>query len=152
MLGIVNCVLDAWGLPYSQKFLSPDGLVVIGLLCNAAAKDQEWGAFREWCWPYFYDLKPEIVELAAKKHTHVWKEIDGGSYIVYFETCVGQISFHVFPEESDFWELLPDANGRQWAGGYMQDNARALALAFVNETNDYLEYECQRFLANAQGF
>lgn len=147
---IVNTVLDAWGLPYDQKFYSPDGLVVISLLCNAAAKGQEYGIFP--AYPDFYDLKPVLIKAAAKRHTHVWKQDDEDSLIVYFETCVGQISFHVFPEESDFFNLLPNPNGREWRGGWMQDEAIGIALAFLGNGDDELELDLRRFLATSQGW
>lgn len=138
----IRTVLLAYGLPYSSKFLSPDGLVIAALLCNAAAKSQEWGALQEF--PYFYDIKPFLVAQAAGKHLNVWYERE--QEVVYFETSVGQISFHVFFGEGPDWTLLSEPNGRKWEPRYMQDNAEAIAKAFLNENNHYLELELVRFL------
>lgn len=143
---IIKEVLRPWQLPWSDKFLSADGLAVAALLCNALAKF--------YC-PSFYDYKPDLIRAAAERHNHVWKERDEwGDMVIYFETVVGQLSFHIFPEEDEdeFFGLLPDSNGRTWAGGWMQDQARGLALAFLNEDDGYLEYQLERFLATAQGY
>lgn len=113
----ISEVLKAWGLQkHTPKFFCADGYVILALLCNAAAKFID---------DSFYDYKSMLIWKAINDHNSCWK--DEG--VVYFETSVGQISFHVFEDED---ELLPAANGRQWLGGWMQDRCVEIAMAFLN--------------------
>ena len=110
-------VLRAWGLQHhAPRFLSSaDGLAIVAHLCNAAAK---------FICSSFYDLKPRLVEAAANAHPFAWQR-DG---VVYIETCVGQVSFHIF-EDIDL-SCVP-TRATPWTGRWMQDNAYQMALAFL---------------------
>lgn len=109
-------ILRHFGLQaYMPRFKSPTGAVIIALLCNAAAK---------WCDGSLYDYKSWFIRDALIQHENNWS--DEG--IVYFETPYGQISFHTFDEED---ELAADANGREWAGGFMQSNAYDIAHQYL---------------------
>jgi hypothetical protein len=115
-----------------QRFLScADGLALVAHLCNAAAK---------FICSSFYEMKGELVEAAANAHPFAWHR-DG---VVYIETCVGQVSFHVF-EDCDL-DLIPERD-TPWAGGWMQDRAREMALAFLN---DELDPEFERWIRKVQ--
>ena len=124
----IRAVLRFWGLPPHEAWYTPDGLVVAALLCNAAAKLAVWYGEDQ---DYYYAIKPRLVETAAAIHADVWRGFDGfGDLVVYFETAVGQISFHVFCGEGD-WDALPTHPGRRWARGRMQDYALDVAWAFL---------------------
>lgn len=120
----VRKVLKAWNLQKElPRFVSsPDGLALAAHLCNAAAK---------FISSEFYDLKSDLVREAAEAHVFSWHR-DG---VIYIETCVGQVSFHIF-EDEDFY--IEDRE-TPWAGGWMQDAAYLMALAFVN--NEVPEFE-----------
>ena len=97
-------VLAAWGLkPHLTAFLkSADGLALLAHLCNAAAKMIDSG---------YYQAKPLLVQFAAEAHPFAWHR-DG---IIYIETVVGQVSFHVFDGEEEHLPVRPTP----WAGGWM---------------------------------
>lgn len=109
-------VLTAWGLqPHMARFLNcSDGLALLAHLCNAGAKLID---------PMLYEHKPLLVQYAAETHPFAWHR-DG---IVYIETVVGQVSFHVFEDET---EHLSERE-TPWAGGWMQDFAEHMAHAFL---------------------
>jgi len=117
MKGSAMKVLRAWGLQHhTSRFMScADGLALIAHLCNAAAKFKSYD---------FYDLKPALVQAAAEAHPFSWHR-EG---VVYIETCVGQVSFHVFGDVD--LSCIPE-RATPWAGGWMQDKAYEMALAFI---------------------
>ncbi len=118
------------------KFFCPDGIVVLALLCNAVAKFVDES---------YYDYKSSLIAEAICQHGNCWQ--DNG--VVYFETSVGQISFHVFDDEDRF---LSSANGRNWKGGWMQDKAISIAEAFLNGGEcAILEYHYDKWLTEVQG-
>lgn len=114
-----NQVLKAYGLQRElPRFLGcPDGFALLAHMCNAAAKFID---------PDFYEIKGLLVQAAADAHPFAWHRAG----IVYIETCVGQVSFHVF-EDVDV-SLLP-VRQTPWAGGWMQDGAELMARAFLSE-------------------
>jgi hypothetical protein len=110
-------VLDAWRLSrHQRRFLqSLDGKALLAHLCNAAAKEFN---------PSFYEYKSDLIFQAIEGNPQAWQE-DG---IVYVETPVGQVSFHVFEGEDDD---LPPAHGRVWCGLPNQWKARSMALGWL---------------------
>lgn len=128
-------VLRAWGLGEfigDPRLETPDGKVLLAHLCNAVAKFD----------PFFYGYKPGLIAAAAEVHPFCWKR-EG---IIYFETCVGQVSFHVFGDEGS---LLSERE-TPWAGGWMQEGAYIMALAFLGQLTKKEEMEFDRWLAEQQ--
>lgn len=129
-------VLRAWNLhgALPQFLASADGLAIVAHLCNAGAKRID---------DSLYAYKPLLVRVAAEAHPFAFAR-DG---IVYIETPVGQVSFHIFHGED---ALLPraEAEHRPWAGGWMQDIAYDMATAFLYGDDDVGSFE--RLLAERQ--
>ena len=131
-------VLRTWGLQrYLPQFLaSTDGLALLAHLCNAGAKFFD---------PSLYDDKPILVRYAAERHAFAWHR-DG---VVYIETCVGQVSFHVFGREGrHLTERSPDTG--PWAGGWMQDMALEMAEEFLGISYPVQTSRFDRMLNSAQ--
>lgn len=85
----------------SDIFETADGLALLANLVNLSAKIDDYS---------LYNIKEDIVNEAAAMHHHCWL----AEGIMYFETCVGQVSFHVF---GDYQE--PFDTGRSpkpWSG------------------------------------
>ena len=112
-------MLCAWGAQSETARLlsSADGVALVAHLCNAAAK--------QICESY-YQYKPMLVQYAAEIHSFSWHH----NGVVYIETVVGQVSFHVFEDETEY---LPERESGQWAGGFMQDAAYEMLQAFLAE-------------------
>jgi hypothetical protein len=118
----------------SEKLRGSDGLVVAALACNAAAKFID---------PEYYDYKPELIEKAIRESGCPCWYNDG---VVYFDTVIGQLSFHVFDEDGDFETMLPSANGREWIPRWNQDFIIELLEVFFNDSDPFNEVWLERFL------
>jgi hypothetical protein len=118
---IVKEILDVVGLKWAtaKVIASPDGLPLVANLCNYLAKTVS---------ETFYNFKEYLLFHAVESHNLYW--YDEG--ILYFETLVGQVSFHVF---SDEWEeiILPEAHGREWSQIETQFKAPALIVEYLEE-------------------
>jgi hypothetical protein len=101
---------------HTDVFLAyPDGIAILANCCNAAAK---------WYDDTLYQYKPTLIKIAAPQHPECWAE----QGIVYFETSVGQVSFHaLYGEDKD----LPPAQGRTWSELEYQMNAPLVAQAYL---------------------
>jgi hypothetical protein len=110
-------VLEEWKLErHLDRFLQhADGRALLAHLCNAGAKQFDYDL-------YYY--KPDLIRLAAEGNPRAWQH-EG---IVYIETRVGQVSFHVFEGEDDD---LPPADGRVWCGKHNQWKAWSMALGWL---------------------
>ena len=133
-------VLRVWGLlPHTDRFLSSaDGLAVLAHLCNAGAKFFDSS---------LYDDKPMLVHIAATNHPFSWYR-DG---VVYIESVVGQLSFHVFEDSGGYDGLIERTReDGPWAGGWMQDGAFMIALAFLGLLTEMEEVEFNQWLERNQ--
>jgi hypothetical protein len=122
---IAGEVLRLWKLEdHLDRFVDdPDGLALLANLCNFSAKCKGQG---------LYAYKPYLVRQAALTHPISWSDKDQG--IVYIETILGQVSFHVFKDED---KGLPDARGRKWSKLDYQFTAPLVAAAFMHGWSKY---------------
>ena len=108
-------LIASYGIPVCDElFVTPDGLALLANLVNLSAKtiSEQW-----------YDWKGLLVEMALQCHNHCWVN-DG---VAYFETCVGQVSFHIF-EDVDF---DPQRHAEAWSGIETQYYAAELIIEFL---------------------
>ena len=121
LIEVVKKVLDVVGLKWAatKVIASPDGLPLVANLCNYLAKTVS---------ETFYGYKEYLLFHSIEGHNLYWYE----NGILYFETLVGQVSFHVF---SDGWEeiILPKASGRVWSQIETQFEAPALIVEYLIE-------------------
>ena len=112
-----RAVLDAWGMPDAPEvFLAdPSGTAILANLCNAGAKEID---------DDLYEHKPTLIRHAVALGADAWAD-DG---VVYIETPLAQVSFHVFDGED---VGLPEANGRVWDGLRLQCVAKELTLCYL---------------------
>lgn len=82
----LNKLLAYWGIAPERDLFHGEGIALLANLVNYSAKVLSY----EW-----YDYKAELVQEALECTNHSW--LNNG--IAYIETCVGQVSFHVFPED-----------------------------------------------------
>lgn len=124
--------------PNRQRLLrSRDGIALLALLCNAAAKQN----------PALYRHKLTLVRatVARSKRSEWWIDphrFDQGhpvAYGIFIETSIGpildlervQMVFHITEADARFFCNAPTATGRTWAGIPLQSRAEELALAFL---------------------
>lgn len=119
---------------------SRDGLAVLLLLCNTAAKQH----------PRLYRYKVLILHATVAatalsdwwidEHTHKDASTYTDTMIIFIETTVGpildiprvQLSAHVSKADAArFFPNAPQANGRRWAGIALQPRAAEIAAAFI---------------------
>lgn len=129
-----HAVLHHWHLQAAlPKFLSTaDGLAILTLLANAAAKEAypDHAAMQEW-----YRHKQALLDATVEVAPFCWQRRDRygeqGKSLVIIETVVGQMAFHSTSESRYSW--LPRANGRRWNGLSLGQHARLAALTYLDE-------------------
>jgi len=86
---LVNLV-GLWGIPWSDEMINcGEGIALLANLVNWSAKVVDYE---------YYDLKEELVQEALLRCTNSWQD----GTVAYVETCVGQVSFHIFDDMEDF--------------------------------------------------
>lgn len=114
----IKRLLSIWHLPLDQGLLETgDGLALLANLANLSAKEFDEG---------FYAIKSTLIAHAQRMSNHCWSN-DG---IVYFETAVGQVSFHVFDEDMEV--LNPMRHVEEWVGWATQAIAPELCFEFLD--------------------
>jgi hypothetical protein len=126
--------------PRRRRLLcSRDGVALLALLCNAAAKRT----------PTLYRHKAFLIHAAVIRSrrsdwwidTHVTRPGDVPRSVLLLDTTIGpildlehvQLSFHL--QQRDlvrFFRHAPTAQGRRWMGIPLQPRAEALTLAWLN--------------------
>jgi len=117
----LTALLNWWHFPtgtYATLAATGEGLALIANLVNFSAK-----VINE----RYYDLKPQIVNEAAAKSNHSFYDDDQG--IVYIETAVGQVSFHMFEDEGEVFNPLRTVE--RWSGKETQFRAIELIEEFL---------------------
>lgn len=129
-----HAVLHHWHLQAAlPQFLgTADGLAILTLLANAAAKEAypDHAAMQEW-----YRHKQALLDATVEAAPFCWQRRDRfgehGKALVVVETVVGQMAFHSTSENRYSW--LPRANGRRWNGLSLGPHARLAALTYLDE-------------------
>jgi hypothetical protein len=140
-----HAVLAAWQIDPSRAdrfFSSSDGLALLALLCNAAAKQH----------PNLYGFKSALVAAACRAtpndrwwaDTHQYGESDQEQMPVYLiETGLPfagetlQLAFHFRPgDELPDVGNAPTANGRKWRGQRAQANAAQILVDWLNSQEE----------------
>lgn len=113
-------LLRIWNIPAEPDFFHGDGWAVLANLANWSAKtiDEEW-----------YDWKPLFVQRALDEALSAWIDGDDWETIVYVETAVGQLSFHVFIEDGVRDSFMRSPRG--WSGEDNQPWAVACCWEFI---------------------
>lgn len=114
-------LLNWWHFPtgtYATLAATGEGLALLANLVNFSAKvvDEQ-----------YYDLKPAVINAAMVASNHC-SLVDG---IVYIETAVGQVSFHVFPEDEEIFD--PRRTYDAWSYEETQFRAVELIESFLEE-------------------
>jgi hypothetical protein len=141
-----HAVLTVWQIDPSQAdrfFSSSDGLALLALLCNTAAKQH----------PNLYGFKSALVAAACRAtpndcwwvDTHEYGEGEHAQQMpVYFiETGIVfehdplQLAFH-FRSGDDLPDVVnaPTANGRRWRGQRAQANATQILADWLNSQEE----------------
>ena len=110
--------LAVWGLEDHQERLlaDHDGLALLALLCNQAAKLAEARGEHERA-QRLYVAKPVLLRAALTAPSAVWWAAPHGwghgSVALFIEVAepVGQIAFHITGDEPELRDLLEDAPG-----------------------------------------
>lgn len=138
---VLRCY-PALDTPQARKALlgSRDGLALLTLLCNAAAKQH----------PHLYRHKVPLLhavvaassreEWWAVAHTHQEATSYKDTVLILVDTGIGpildlsgiQLTAHVSkPDAARYFPNAPEANGRRWAGVPLQARAAEIAAAFI---------------------
>jgi hypothetical protein len=97
-----------------------DGFALLINLVNKAAKDIDYS---------FYDYKPVLLNRLMKIHPHAWKGSDENEDdVIYAETPLGQVSFHVFDDEVKDWS---GRHEEEWSGEHLQSVADKLVRKHI---------------------
>jgi hypothetical protein len=81
----------------------------------------------------YYDLKDDLTEYLAYKHPSAWSKGDG---IMYIETPIAQVSFHVFNhQDSIALKFGLDPSGRNWSGEEVQFVSEDLLRDYIQINN-----------------
>ncbi|MCX6784185.1 MAG: hypothetical protein NT141_03960 [candidate division WWE3 bacterium] len=114
----IKRLISLWQLPLDRAlYETGEGLALLANLANLSAKEID---------PSFYDIKSTLIAHAQRLSDHCWAN-DG---IVYFETVVGQVSFHVFDEDMEV--LNPMRHTEEWIGWSTQEIAPELCYEFLD--------------------
>ena len=110
-------LLTFWGIPPDPVFLNTgDGLALMANLLNWSAKVVD---------PDLYYYKPGLID-EALGHC-LLAGYDEKEAVVYIETAVGQVSFHVDSAEHEWLPTRP----LPWAGYGAQQSAAAMCKAYL---------------------
>lgn len=122
-----TCDLDV--LERARFLDSPTGAALLALLCNAAAKT----------FPALYAEKSLLLRHAIALSGDWWATPHqyGDTYpadtVIYLETLVGRMAFHVKRSDPLLVDVLSTAptSDRGWDGQSLQSRARELALVWL---------------------
>lgn len=118
---------------------SRDGIALLALLCNAAAKRNSA--------LYRHKLTLIRATVARSGRSEWWIDphrFDEGypvAYGIFIETTIGpicdldrvQVVFHITEADARFFRNAPTTNGRTWAGIPLQGRAEEIARAFLEQ-------------------
>lgn len=132
LMTAAQIVLQAWGLDAdeAERFLSDaDGAAILALLCNAKAKEQA----------ELYVHKPVLLRRAVELSGDWWKKPHGygeqyaADTVIFIESGVGRMQFHVRSDDPQVADLVAQAveDGRGWNGVALQPIARQIAEAWM---------------------
>lgn len=115
----IKKLLGMYGFSISPELLKPDGIALIANLANFAAKTHDEN---------FYNLKHTLCVWLINNHRKAYYVHK--SNLLYVETQVGQVSFHIWPEED---EVKFSSDDYPWSGIETQFRAVSMLHAYLSK-------------------